>query len=261
MQYLLERGADVEGAVHLGMTGLHQAVIAGRVGTAPGEVALDPQQGGGGFQVPDVTDQQCADVKTAMQKKPAEAQKLDALRERMRSGAIDRQQMRDESQKVYATLGVDPRTAMACRFRESRAQGTPTGTPPAARADTSRTGRQNRAAPATGQLQIGNAEASGSGQRVRPSLVFVAKGKSFEPRVVMLGAGNFDYMEVVSGLQEGEEVALLSALALQAQRQQQNDRFRQGMGGVPGMSQNQNPAGGARPGGAGGAGGAAGRQR
>jgi HlyD family secretion protein len=237
---------------------------SGRVATSPGDVALDPQQGpaqGGGFQMPDVTDQQCADVRTAMQKKPAEAQKLDALRERMRNGEIDRQQMRDESQKVYANLGVDARVAMACRFRESRAQGTaPAGAAGApSRADTGRAAGAG-ARPGT-QLQIGNAEAPGTGQRVRPSLVFVAKGKTFEPRVVMLGAGNFDYTEVVSGLQEGEEVALLSALALQAQRQQQNDRFRQGMGGVPGMSQNQNPAGGARAG-SGAAGGAAGaRQR
>jgi HlyD family secretion protein len=89
---------------------------------------------------------------------------------------------------------------------------------------------------------------------VRSALVFVAKGKTFEPRMVMLGAGNFDYTEVISGLQEGEEVAMLAALSLQAQRQQQNDRMRQNMGGgVPGMSQGgggagggQRPAGGGR---------------
>jgi HlyD family secretion protein len=75
----------------------------------------------------------------------------------------------------------------------------------------------------------------------------VARGKTFEPRMVMLGAGNFDYTEVISGLQEGEEVALLAALSLQAQRQQQTDRFRQNMGGgVPGMTQG---GGGPRPGG------------
>src|SRR5205085_12667802 len=102
------------------------------------------------------------------------------------------------------------------------------------------------------RVQGGNTERGGTGQRVRPALVFVAKGKTFEPRSVMLGAGNFDYTEVVSGLGEGEQVALLTSLALQAQRQQQNDRFRQGMGGVPGMSSNQGAAGGgARAGGGG----------
>ena len=233
---------------------------AARASTSPGEVALDPQQGGGGFQMPDVTEQQCAEVRAALAKKPAEARQLEALRERARNGEIDRQQARDESQKVYAALGLDARVAMACRFRENRGQTAPAAgaavTP--GRADSTgraRAGQNTGQSP--GQLQIGNTESSGMGPRVRPSLVFVAKGKSFEPRVVMLGAGNFDYTEVVSGLQEGEEVALLTAVALQAQRQQQNDRFRQGMGGVPGMNQNQ--GGGARPGGAGGA--AGGRQR
>ena len=89
------------------------------------------------------------------------------------------------------------------------------------------------------------------GRSIRPGLVFVVKGKTYEPRSVMLGAGNFDYTEVVSGLEEGEEVALLASLSLQAQRQQQNDRFRQNMGGgVPGMG-GAPAGGGGRPGGGG----------
>lgn len=208
---------------------------AGRVSVSPGDVALSPQQGGGGgggFQMPEVSDKDCAAVTAAMQKKPAEAKKLDDLRTRVQSGELDRSAMREESQKIYAALGVDARIAGACRMRERRAQGGATSP----------------------QLQLGNTERGAPGQRVRSGLVFVAKGKTFEPRVVMLGAGNFDYTEVVSGLQEGEQVALLASLSLQAQRQQQNDRFRQGMGGVPGMSQNQTPGGGGgggRPGGGG----------
>jgi hypothetical protein len=201
--------------------------------------------------MPDVTDKQCADVTTAMNKKPAEVKKLDALRERVRSGELDRSASREEQQKIYAAIGVDARIAGACRMREMRAQnGTPTGAGAAGRQGT--TPGTSGTAP---QLQLGNIERGGSGQRVRPALVFVAKAKSFEPRSVMLGASNFDYSEVVSGLQEGEQVALLTSLALQAQRQQQNDRMRQGMGGVPGMSQNQGGGGaGGRPGGGGGGG-------
>lgn len=228
-------------------TGSNQRGAQGapRVTTSPGDVALAPQQGPGQgtFQMPEVSDQECATVKSAMDKKPGEVKKLDALRTRVRSGELDRNAMREESQKIYAAIGVDARVAGACRMREMRAQG---GGPPA--------GARQGSSPTDGaspQLQLGNAERAGSGQRVRPGLVFVAKGKSFEPRVVMLGAGNFDYTEVVSGLQEGEQVALLTALSLQAQRQQQNDRFRQGMGGVPGMSQTQSPGGGQQRGGGG----------
>jgi len=232
---------------------------AGRVSVSPGEVALDPspQQGTGrgqggrqGFQQIEVTDKQCADVKTAMDKKPNEAKKLDGLRDRMRSGELDRNAMRGEQQKIYAAIGVDAQIAGACRMRDMRAQpnaaspnaallnGAPRVTPAA---DNTQGGRQ--------QLQLGDTERGGSGRAIRPGLVFVVKGKSYEPRVVMLGAGNFDYTEVVSGLQEGEQVALLSALSVQAQRQQQTDRFRQNMGGgVPGMSQGTPGGGGPRGG-------------
>jgi hypothetical protein len=185
-------------------------------------------QGGfaGGQGFPQVSDSACALVTAAMTKKPDLVKKLDSLRARVQSGELDRTQMRDEAQKIYTAIGVDPRTAMACRFR---AMGAPTG--------------------AGGpQLQVGTAETGTTGIRLRPGLVFIAKGQTFEPRVVMLGAGNFDYTEVVSGLQEGDQVALLSALSLEAQRQDLQNRIRQGMGGVPGMNQQQ-PAGGNRGGG------------
>jgi hypothetical protein len=201
--------------------------------------------------MPEVSDKDCAAVKTAMDKKPGETKKLEALRERMRSGEIDRNAMREESQKIYAALGVDARVASACRFRETRAQD---GGQRGAQTQRGAQAAVSGVPPQQPQLQLGNTERGGSGLRVRPGLVFVAKGKTFEPRMVMLGAGNFDYTEVVNGLGEGEQVALLTSLTLQAQRQQQNDRFRQGMGGVPGMNQGGGGPGGGRPGGGGGGG-------
>ena len=242
--------------------------------SSPGEVALAPPpepgaqlgQGGQGFQMPDVTDQQCADVKAALARKPTEAKKAEDISAQMRNPGVDRNALREEQRKLYAYLGVDARTAGACRMRATRTQGgdqsasaprtggdardtrATQGAQPGAARDTKSASRQQ--AP---QLQMGNAERGDNGQRVRQGLVFVAKGKTFEPRVVMLGAGNFDYTEVVSGLEEGEQVALLTSLALQAQRLQQSDRFRQNMGGgVPGMSSNQTPGGGRGPGGGGG---------
>ena len=88
--------------------------------------------------------------------------------------------------------------------------------------------------------------------RPRTGLVFVSDSSKthFAPRIVQLGQGNLDFTEAVSGLKEGERVVMLGALALQAQRQQQQDRMRQNaspLGGQPG------PGGG--PGGPGGPGG------
>jgi HlyD family secretion protein len=235
----------------------NQGANAGRVSVSPGEVSIVPQQGPSGtgrqgFQMPEVTDKQCADVTTAMAKKPNEVKKLDGLRDRMRSGELDRNSMRTEQQKIYTAIGVDPQIAGACRMREMRAQGgggqfgAPRGANQSNSPDAAPTGIQAPTAGASPtQLQIGNAERGTNGRSIRPGLVFVAKDKTYEPRMVMLGAANFDYTEIVSGLEEGEQVALLAALSLQAQRQQQNDRFRQNMGGgVPGMQQGGNVGGG-----------------
>ena len=218
--------------------GAADGATTSRVATSPGEVSLVSQQAGG-FQMPDVTDQQCAEVAAAMAKKPDEVKKLDGLRARMQSGEMDRAAMRDESQKIYAAIGVDGRAVMACRMRQ---RGAGNAAAPGAARDTAPRGGARPPATAAPQLMLGT-ETAGNGTRVRPALVFVAKGPTFEPRIVMVGAGNFDYTEVVSGVQEGEAVALLASLSLQAQRLQQNDRFRQGMGGVPGMNQQQGGGG------------------
>jgi len=96
----------------------------------------------------------------------------------------------------------------------------------------------------------GGAGRNGRGSRAQ--VVFVKTAKGLEPRVVRLGIQNFDYAEIVDGVREGEEVALLSVAELQAQRNQQQNQIRQRMGnGMPGA-----PGGAA--GGRGGAGGGGG---
>ena len=82
-------------------------------------------------------------------------------------------------------------------------------------------------------------------------IVFVKANDKYTPRVVRLGVSDFDYTEVLSGLQQGEQVALLGPAVLQAQRDQLQSRVRAGAGG--GLQQQQTPAaGGAGGGGAGG---------
>jgi len=231
-----------------------------------GQQPGDRQRG----QMPDVTDKDCDAVKAAFAKHPDTEQKLAALRTRVQSGELDFQQMRAESQKIYEAAGVDARIAGACRMRERQRAG-------AGGDSTQRGGRE----PASGAQRGGTPGAQndrgfvpqrGSGvstpvqageftaRRARPSLVFVAENGTYVPRIVRLGVGNFDYTEVVSGLKEGEQVALLAAAAMQARREEQNNRMRN-MGGLPGMTPNR-PAAGAPGGGAGGAnrGGAAGGQ-
>lgn len=117
-----------------------------------------------------------------------------------------------------------------------------------------------------GGAPAGMSNASSGGPRIAPrtrtGLVFVVNAAGgYEPRVLRLGASNYDYSEVLSGIAEGETVATLAVASLQAKRDAANDRMRAQQGGaVPGMNAGgAAPGGGRGPGGGGGGGGGGGR--
>jgi len=103
--------------------------------------------------------------------------------------------------------------------------------------------------------------AGGFGRRAQAVLVKTPNG--LEPRLVRLGLSDFDYSQVIDGLKEGEQVALLSVAEAQAQRDQAKSRIRERMGGgmpgQPGVGGGRGGAGGG--GGRGGAGGGGGGGR
>jgi len=217
--------------------------------TSPGSVAEGELQQGqtggqGRMQLPEVTDQQCAAVTAAFTKNPDARQKLDAIRDRVRSGEIDRAAARDESQKIYETLKLDPMVTRACQFRDAGRTGG------AAQQPASQPGTTQTPTPSVGTRRDDPMAASGGAAttgrtRARPAMIFVGDSGKFEPRMILAGVSNYDYTEVVSGAKEGEKVALLAAAAMAAQRQQQTDRMRSMTGGaVPGMQQQQPTRGG-----------------
>ena len=79
--------------------------------------------------------------------------------------------------------------------------------------------------------------------------MFVKKDGKYTPRFVRVGISDFDYTEILSGVSQGEQVALLGAAVLQAQREQQQARIRAGTGG--GLQQQTTPAAGGGGGGGG----------
>jgi HlyD family secretion protein len=233
------------------------------VRTSPGFVDLYPQaaqqggaqqggrQQGGSFggQLPSVTDAQCKAIETARKAKPAAAKKVDDLQAKMRDPNADRQALNTELRTAYTELGVEANVVRACRMKEmagtqgggAPAAGAPNATPQPAAGNAG--GNAARSGGAM-QRQQGGASTPARGA-TRTGLVFVQKADStWEARVVRLGTADYDYTEVISGLQEGERVALLSAAALQLQRQNQADRFKAMTGG-------SSPLGGATGGGRG----------
>ena len=122
------------------------------------------------------------------------------------------------------------------------AAGTPSGFPGGG-------GGSGAASPAAGGAGGGGA----GGGRGAMQIAFVKKEEEYAPRRIRTGISDFEYTEVLSGLEQGEQVALVGVAVLQAQRDAQQARIRAGQGG--GLQ--QAPAGGAT-GGAGAAGGAGG---
>jgi HlyD family secretion protein len=112
----------------------------------------------------------------------------------------------------------------------------------------------------------GGAMRASSGSRssgdVRPGIVFVKGATGPEPKSVLLGLSDWDYSEVIRGLEPGTQVYLISVAQLKQQQTQSTDRMRQragggilgGGGGAGGAGGGQRSGGGGTSGGSGGGG-------
>jgi hypothetical protein len=141
---------------------------------------------------------------------------LDSLRTQMRAGTIDTAAMRSRTAAIYKNAGVAADTARAC---------------------------------------MRNAGGGSSGGAIgQPVVAFVKTPTGWSPRLVRLGVSDYDFTEVISGLKEGDEVALLATVALQAARDRNSARVKAMVGGgLPGSSntttQTRGGSGGGRGGG------------
>ncbi len=72
---------------------------------------------------------------------------------------------------------------------------------------------------------------AGTVGETRPALVFVATPQGPEPERVVLGLNDWEFTEVKSGLEPGQQVILVSVAALQKEQQALTNRIRQRMSG------------------------------
>ena len=84
------------------------------------------------------------------------------------------------------------------------------------------------------QARTGAQGGSAPGRRVRRAVVFLINEEGVpEPKAVQIGLNDYDVTQILSGVDEGAQVALLGAAELQAQQQRFLDRIRQRTGGNP----------------------------
>ena len=239
----------------------------------------DPQQqpqqgrrgGGQGPGGPAPTAAECKPIADAYAKNPRVKARLDSLGASMRSPDADRQAIMASMTAAYGTLGVDAMLARRCgRVLNPQAGGQRTeggqrgaGTTAGRTAQQTQGGNPGATGGNTGGGQgrgrFGNGFGArgggrGAGGDARTGLVFVKKGATYEPRVIRTGLASYDYTEVTAGLEEGEEVVLITSAQLQQQQQQQRDNVRARQGGPLGQPAGGG-AGGRGPGGGGGGGG------
>ncbi len=261
------QGGNAGGSARAATTGSAAGDIALQQGQSG---AQEP----GRFQQPQVSDADCKQIDDVLAKHPKEKKQLDSLRAKMMSmrgagganrrdrsasgapngggstggaysggaagggggggggfrGSPEMQAINTQIRAIYTALKIDARTAGACRRQQGGNAGQMGG-------NSQRGSRQMGGADQGGALTP--SPEMGGPQRAKAGLVFVTDSTKtvFHPRIVQLGEGNLDFTEVISGLKEGERVVMLSALALQSQRQQMQDRFRQNaspLGGATG---------------------------
>lgn len=166
---------------------------------------------------PAVNDSLCAAVTARVARTPGLRAQLDSLRAQARSGAVAFDSLRPRMQALYRKAGLDPATAAACMRRARRSARAAGGMGPA------------------GAPGANGGVPGGPGGTGGPEIVFVKEGKGWAPHIVRLGASDFDYSEVLSGVREGDVVALLGAAVLQGRRDQQTQRIQTITGGgLPG---------------------------
>lgn len=81
-----------------------------------------------------------------------------------------------------------------------------------------------------GARSLGAGVARG-GNSISTAIVFVMTPSGPEPRRVTLGVSDWDYVEVIEGLEPGESVVLMSVTQIVQQQQQMLNRIRGGVGG------------------------------
>ena len=71
---------------------------------------------------------------------------------------------------------------------------------------------------------------------VKERVLVVKDANQFTPRLVKVGASNFDFAEVIEGVKEGEEIQVTTISRAKIAAEQMNDRMRsmQGLGGMAG---------------------------
>ena len=169
------------------------------------------------------------------------------LRAKIRSGEITEDSARALFSRIQQRRGGARQPGAAAEGETSAASGEAGGDTSGASSDADgRAEGDARSGQRAGRRDgAGGAERSGGGFRggmmaamggsagdraYRPAVVFVVnEAGDMTPRPVVMGLSDWDYVEILAGLEAGEKLALIGAAQLQARQQERLQRMRQRM--------------------------------
>ena len=153
----------------------------------------------------------------------------ETMRERMRTGRPAGPPAGTNGDPADSSVTTTPSGATDCQTLMSRARGGDRGSfSEAERAQLRQCFQQSGGRGGFGGV------ASADGSESRPAVVFVQGPSGPEPRRVMLGLNDWDRTEVVSGVDEGEQVILMSVARLRQQQEDLMNRIRERSSPIPG---------------------------
>ncbi len=216
-----------------------QAVVQQSVTMFPVLIAIDNENG---MLLPGMNGEVTVDIASRTQ---ALAVPLDAIRTLRELPTVAASLGLDaDSLKTQVQRQIDARTAERAKAGADSSH---------AGALAARTGGHRHQGSAAGGWSAGGARAGAAGaargangassdpavsaaaRAARAQIVMVQTASGLEPRLVRIGISDFDYSEVLSGVKEGEQVALLSVAEQSAKRKAQQAQIAQRVGnGLPG---------------------------
>lgn len=150
---------------------------------------------------------------------------------------VDAVRNQREALVLAPTLGLDPdsvRVTLDNQKAAARAQSSDSGDTLASADTSAATGKHDKHDKSAsdkpgkkdGRKKDGGSKKSGGGSS-RSQVVFVKSAIGIEPRRVKLGLTDYDWTQVISGVEEGEQVVLLGVAAAQVTRAQDQAKARE----------------------------------
>ncbi len=195
-----------------------RATLASQRGGGAGGAGGAGGGGRGGAPAVAVTQSQCDSLQKVLASHAAAQAALSKYRQQMRTDTAHAAQLRAGAKATTDSLHLDAGVLRGCmQLRRSSAGGS--------------------------ALSMGSGDETPVIGNTKPhaGLVFVAANGTFEPRMAMLGVGNYDVTQVLSGLNEGDNVALINAAMLQQNRLERQQKIQSRMA-LPGVNQSQGGA-------------------